>query len=146
MTIRSSRAAPADIARTLGLPAAAVEGPATFFADFTATRGGRSGTRSARREPERGRFRLAPGSALPGYCFSGPAALDAVDALAGPGLAAQLSGSAPRTSPPIPVACDTGVPVVTAGLLGGAQPWSVCPGVAASANPEDVLAEVETAV
>jgi len=35
--------------------------------------------------------------------------------------------------------------VVTAGLLGGSQPWSVWPGVAASANPEDVLAEVEAA-
>ncbi|KQR80094.1 NADH dehydrogenase [Arthrobacter sp. Leaf337] len=166
--LRSSRAAPADIARTLGLPAAAVEGPATFFADFTATRGARhvrvcaaaacfaatAGTHVAEVEAalgvhagsrsEDGSVSLQAVRCL-GYCFSGPAALDGVDALAGPGLAAQLGGSAPRTSPPIPVACDTGVPVVTAGLLGGSQPWSVWPGVAASANPEDVLAEVEAA-
>lgn len=39
--LRASGAVPADVARSLGLPAAAVEGPASFFADFSAPRGRR---------------------------------------------------------------------------------------------------------
>lgn len=166
--LRSTRAAPAEIARTLGLPAAAVEGPATFFADFSASRGARhvrvctaaacfaasGGAHVAEVEAalgvESGR-RSADGSVsiqavrCLGYCFSGPAALDGVDAYAGPGLAAQLRGKFPRTAPPIPVYSDSPVPVVTAGLLGASPPWSVWPGVAASGTPEDVLARVEAA-
>ena len=166
--LRSSRAAPAEIARTLGLPAAAVEGPASFFADFSAPRGARhvrvctaaacfaaaGGTHVAEVEAALGvetGSRSADGSVsiqavrCLGYCFSGPAALDGVDAYAGPGLAAQLRGSSPRTAPPIPVYCDSPVPVVTAGLLGASPPWSVWPGVAAAGTPEDVLGRVEAA-
>ncbi|MFP5310935.1 MAG: NADH-quinone oxidoreductase subunit F, partial [Actinomycetes bacterium] len=105
-----------------------------------------------------------------GFCYAGPAALDgaaldgavldgaaldgaALDgttadgaaAHAGPDLADQLRGAVPRTTPPIPVACSSPVPVVTAGLLGESQPWSVWPGLARSAAPADVLAAVETA-
>ncbi|BCW70361.1 NAD(P)H-dependent oxidoreductase subunit E [Arthrobacter sp. NicSoilB8] len=166
--LRTSRDAPAEIARTLGLPAAAVEGPASFFADFSAPRGARhvrvcaaaacfaasGGAHLAEVEAALGvetGSRSADGSVsiqavrCLGYCFSGPAALDGADACAGPGLAAQLQGSSPRAAPPIPVYNDAPVPVVTAGLLGGSPPWSVWPGVAASGTPEDVLARVETA-
>jgi NADH-quinone oxidoreductase subunit F len=40
---------------------------------------------------------------------------------------------------------DSPVPVVTAGLLGTAQPWSVWPGVVASGAPQDILGQVESA-
>lgn len=166
--LRNSLAAPAEIARTLGLPAAAVEGPASFFADFSTPRGARHvrvcaatacfaatggahvseveaalGVQAGSRS-EDGSVSLQAVRCL-GYCFTGPAALDGVDPHAGPELAAQLLGTAPRTAPPIPVASDTRVPVVTAGLLGDSRPWQVWPGVAASGTPGDVLAEVETA-
>jgi len=166
--LRSSSAAPAEIARTLGMPAAAVEGPASFFADFSAPRATRhvrvctaaacfaasGGAHLAEVEAALGveaGSRSADGAVsiqavrCLGYCFSGPAALDGVDACSGPGLAAQLRGASPRAAPPIPVYSDSPVPVVTAGLLGGSRPWSVWPGVATSAAPEDVLGRVEAA-
>lgn len=167
-TLRSSRAAPAEIARSLGLPAAAVEGPASFFADFSAPRGARhvrvcaaaacfaasGGGHVAEVEAalgvEAGSLRADGSVSLQavrclGYCYAGPAALDGAAAYAGPGMTDQLRGSLPRTAPPIPVYRDSPVPVVTAGLLGGSPPWSVWPGVAASGTPEDVLARVEAA-
>lgn len=166
--LRSSVAAPADIARTLGLPAAAVEGPASYFADFTAPRAARhvrvctaaacfaaaGGAHLAEVEAalgvEAGACSADGSVSLQavrclGYCFTGPAALDGVDPHAGPELAAQLLGAAPRTAPPIPVSCASPFPVVTAGLLGGLQPWQVWPDVAASGTPEDVLDRVEAA-
>lgn len=156
------------IAGNLGLPAAAVEGPASFFADFAAPHGARHvrvcsaaacfaatggahiaeveealGVRSGSRSRD-GSVSLQQVHCL-GYCFTGPAALDGVEAHTGRNLAAQLLGSASQTAPRIPVASVSRVPVVTAGVLGVSQPWSVWPGVAASASPGDVIAEVEAA-
>ena len=161
-------AASTGIARDLGLPAAAVEGPASFFADFTVSHGARhvrvctaaacfaatGGTHLAGVEAALGvqaGSRSGDGSVslqevhCLGYCYSGPAALDGGDAHAGPDLADQLRGTAPRTAPSIPAASNSRVPVVTAGILGESRPWSVWPGIAASAVPGDVLAQVEAA-
>jgi NADH-quinone oxidoreductase subunit F len=166
--LRSSRAAPAEIARTLGLPAAAVEGPASFFADVSAPRGDRhvrvcsaaacfAATGGAHVAEVEAALGVVAGTASAdgavslqavrglGYCLAGPAALDGDDPCSGADLAAQVIGSSPRTDPPIPVFCDSPVPVVTAGLLGASRPWSVWPGVAASAAPQDVLLRVEAA-
>lgn len=157
-----------NIAGNLKLPAAAVEGPASFFADFTVPHGTRhvrvctaaacfsatGGTHLAAVEAAVGvtaGSRSGDGSVslqevhCLGYCYSGPAALDGGEPHAGQDLADQLRGTAPRTAPPIPVASSGRVPVVTAGLLGESQPWSVWPGIAAAALPGDVLAEVESA-
>ncbi|AXJ10575.1 NAD(P)H-dependent oxidoreductase subunit E [Arthrobacter sp. PM3] len=166
--LRSSRTAPAEIAHMLGLPAAAVQGPASFFADFSAARGARhvrvctaaacfaasGGTHVAEveaalgveagRRSDDGSVSLQAVRCL-GYCFAGPAALDSEDAFAGAGLADQLRGSSPPAAPPIPVFTDSPVPVLTAGLLGASPPWSVWPGVAASGTPQDVLGQVEAA-
>ena len=166
--LRSSGAEPTAIARALGLPAAAVQGPASFFSDFSAPRGARhvrvctaaacfaatAGAHVAEVEAalgvETGR-RTADGSVSVqavrclGYCFAGPAALDGDQACAGADLAAQLRGESAPKAPPIPVHNDSPVPVVTAGLLGTAQPWSVWPGVVASGAPQDILGQVESA-
>ena len=166
--LRSSGAEPTAIARALGLPAAAVQGPASFFSDFSAQRGARhvrvctaaacyaatAGAHVAEVEAalgvETGR-RTADGSVsiqavrCLGYCFAGPAALDGDQACAGADLAAQLRGESAPKAPPIPVHNDSPFPVVTAGLLGTAQPWSVWPGVVASAAPGDVLVQVASA-
>jgi NADH-quinone oxidoreductase subunit F len=166
--LRTPDAAPTAISRALGLPAAAVEGPATFFADFSAPRGTRhvrvcaaaacfaatGGAHIAEVEAALGvetGSRSADGSVsiqavrCLGYCFAGPAALDGEEACAGADLAAQLRGASARKAPPIPVHSDSPVPVVTAGLVGAAPPWSVWPGVAASGTPGDVLSQVESA-
>jgi bidirectional [NiFe] hydrogenase diaphorase subunit len=166
--LRASDAAPTEIARSLGLPAAAVEGPASFFSDFAAPRGRRhvrvcgaaacfaasGGGHMAEVEAALGveaRSRSADGAVslqevrCLGYCFTGPAALDGEEACAGADLATQLQGSSPRNAPPIPVHSDSPVPVVTAGLLGVSQPWSVWPDVVASGAPDDVLSQVESA-
>ncbi|QCB98310.1 protein disulfide oxidoreductase [Arthrobacter sp. PAMC25564] len=160
-------AVPADVARSLGLPAAAVEGPASFFADFSAPRGRRHirvcgaaacfaatggrhvaevaavlGVGAGSRSPD-GTVSLQEVRCL-GYCFSGPAALDGGEACAGAGLAAQLQGLSPRHAPPIPVHSNSRVPVVTAGLLGTSQPWSVWPEAVASGSSEDVLSQVDS--
>ena len=111
--LRPPGAAPTAIARALGLPAAAVQGPASFFSDFSAPRGTRhvrvctaaacfaatAGAHVAEVEAalgvETGR-RAADGSVslqavrCLGYCFAGPAALDGDQACAGADLAAQL--------------------------------------------------------
>jgi NADH-quinone oxidoreductase subunit F len=166
--LRGSVTSPAGIARAIGLPAAAAEGPASFFADFSAPRGTRhiracgaaacfaasggrhmadveaalgveAGSRSAD-----GAVSLQEVRCL-GYCFGGPAALDGEDACAGADLAAQLEGSSPQKAPPIPVSCDSAFPVVTAGLLEASTPWSVWPEVVAAGTPEDVLSQVDSA-
>ena len=166
--LRSSGAEPTAIARALGLPAAAVQGPASFFSDFSAQRGARhvrvctaaacyaatAGAHVAEVEAalgvETGR-RTADGSVsiqavrCLGYCFAGPAALDGDQACAGADLAAQLRGESAPKAPPIPVHNDSPFPVVTAGLLGTAKPWSVWPGVVASAAPGDILVQVASA-
>lgn len=166
--LRKPGAASTAIARTLGLPAAAVRGPASFFADFSAQRGSRhvrvcaaaacfaasGGAHMAEVEAALGveaGSRSADGSVsiqavrCLGYCFAGPAALDGEEVRAGADLAAQLRGAAAAKAPPIPVHCDSPVPVVTAGLVGAARPWSVWPGVVASGAPGDVLRQVESA-
>ncbi|HSO90049.1 MAG TPA: NAD(P)H-dependent oxidoreductase subunit E [Arthrobacter sp.] len=166
--LRPPGAVPTAIARALGLPAAAVQGPATFFSDFTAQRGARhvrvctaaacfaatAGGHVAEVEAalgvETGR-RTADGSVsiqavrCLGYCFAGPAALDGEQACAGADLAAQLRGESAPKAPPIPVHNDSPVPVVTAGLVGMAQPWSAWPGVVASGTPQDILGQVASA-
>lgn len=166
--LRAADAAPAEIARTLGLPAAAVEGPASFFADFAAPRGRRhvrvcgaaacfaaTGGRhvadlsaalgvAADDRSEDGALSIQEVRCL-GYCFAGPAALDGEQACVGADLTDQLLGLSPRNDPPIPVHCDSPAPVVTAGLLGAAPPWSAWPDVVASGTPADVLAEVSSA-
>lgn len=166
--LRGSVTSPAEIARALGLPAAAAEGPASFFADFSAPHGTRHiracgaaacfaasggrhmaeveaalGVEAGSRSGD-GAVSLQEVRCL-GYCFGGPAALDGEDACAGPDLAAQLQGSSPRKAPPIPVSCDSAYAVVTAGLLGASTPWSAWPGVVAAGTPEDVLSQVESA-
>jgi bidirectional [NiFe] hydrogenase diaphorase subunit len=166
--LRGSVTSPAEIARALGLPAAAAEGPASFFADFSAPRGTRhiracgaaacfaasGGRHMAEVEAALGveaGCRSADGAVslqevrCLGYCFGGPAALDGEDACAGADLAAQLQGTSPRKTPPIPVYRDSAFPVVTAGLLGASTPWSAWPGVAAAGTPEGVLSQVESA-
>ncbi|MEV5053342.1 NAD(P)H-dependent oxidoreductase subunit E [Arthrobacter sp. LAR12-1-1.1] len=166
--LRTPDAAPAAIARALGLPAAAAEGPASFFADFSAPRGTRhvrvcgaaacfaaSGGRhmadveaalgvEAGSRSSDGALSLQEVRCL-GYCFCGPAALDGENACAGADLPAQLLGTSPQKAPPIPVYRDSTFSVVTAGLLGASTPWSVWPAVVASGTPEAVLSQVESA-
>ena len=166
--LRPPGAEPTAVARALGLPAAAVQGPASFFSDFSAPRGSRhvrvctaaacfaatAGAHVAEVEEALGveaGSRTADGSVsiqavrCLGYCFAGPAALDGDQACAGDDLAAQLRGESPAQAPPIPVHNDSPIPVLTPGLLGTAQPWSVWPGVLASGAPQDVLGQVESA-
>ncbi|WP_018774508.1 NAD(P)H-dependent oxidoreductase subunit E [Arthrobacter sp. 131MFCol6.1] len=166
--LRGSVTSPAEVARAIGLPAAAAEGPASFFADFSAPRGTRhiracgaaacfaasGGRHMAEVEAALGveaGSRSADGAVslqevrCLGYCFGGPAALDGEDACAGADLAAQLQGSSPRKAPPIPVSSDSAFPVVTAGLLEASTPWSAWPGVVAAGTPDDVLSQVESA-
>ncbi len=78
-----------------------------------------------------------------GYCYAAPAALDEEAPCAGADLVGQLLHRTPRNDPPVPVFCDSPVPVVTAGLLHEEEPWSVWPKAAASADPADVLDKVE---
>lgn len=166
--LRSPDAAPTAIARALGLPAAVVRGPASFFSDFSAQHGARhvrvctaaacfaatAGAHVAQVEAALGveaDGRSADGSVslqavrCLGYCFAGPAALDGEQARAGADLAAQLRGESARKAPPIPVHIDSPVPVLTAGLVGTAQPWSAWPGVVAAGAPQEVLGQVESA-
>ncbi|GAA1496091.1 NADH-ubiquinone oxidoreductase-F iron-sulfur binding region domain-containing protein [Paeniglutamicibacter kerguelensis] len=166
--LRSSDTVPAEIARSFGLPAAAVAGPASFFADFSAPRGRRhirvcgaaacfaaTGGRHVAEVEEAlgvGAGNRSMDGAVSvqevrclGYCFSGPAALDGETACAGADLAAQLQGLAPRRTPPVPVHNDSPVPVVTAGLLGASEPWSTWPNIVASGTSEDVLRQVDAA-
>jgi len=166
--LRAAGQTPAGIARTLGLPAAAVQGPATFFADFAAphaarhvrvcgaaacfaaSAGGHLAEVSAALGAGAG-SRSADGAVSVqevrclGYCYAGPAALDGDRARAGTDLAAQLLGQAPPRDPAAAIHCRSRVPVVTAGLAGTAQPWSVWPDIAAAGTPADVLAEVSAA-
>ena len=157
-----------QIAKDNGLPAAAVSGPATFYADFTAPHGRRhvrvcgaaactaasGGTQVADVEAalgvpvdtcrDDGEVSLQEVRCL-GYCYGGPAALDGDQACAGQDLAAQLSGTRPRRDPPITVQAACPQPVVTAGLVAGESSWSVWPEVVSKSDPADVLAEVEAA-
>jgi bidirectional [NiFe] hydrogenase diaphorase subunit len=157
-------AAPEEVARQLGLPAAAVKGPATFFADLATERAPRhvrvcgaaacfAATGGSHVADVAEALGVEPGQAGPngslqevrclGYCYAAPAALDGDEPCAGPGLADQLLGREPRNDPPIPVVCDSPVPVVTAGLLGEEEAWAVWPRTLARGDPSVVLDQVE---
>ena len=164
--LRGTDAVPAAVASALGLPAAAVEGPSSFFADFAAPRGtrhvrvcGAAACFAASAGTHLGEVATALG-AVPGavsvndggasvqevrclgYCYSGPAALEGDRPCAGGDLADQLLGRAPRQDPVAEVQCRSRVPVVTAGIVGGEQPWQAWPRIAASGTSRDVLAEI----
>jgi NADH-quinone oxidoreductase subunit F len=151
---------PATVARVAGeagLPAAHVYGAATYYADLRVRRtadhvrvcagtacfacAGAGGTESIARDArERGRS-LQRVRCL-GYCFAAPSALVGDDPHAGPDLAAQLAGRAPRRAPEIPVAAAVDDPVTLAGLLGeGPEAWSAWPRALARGGG-DVLEEV----
>jgi NADH:ubiquinone oxidoreductase subunit F (NADH-binding)/NADH:ubiquinone oxidoreductase subunit E len=144
-----------------GVPAAAVHGAATYYADLQ----GRRGTRHVRvcagtacfvasaggahiAEVERalgvkagqcaadGSVSLQAVHCL-GYCYAGPAALDGDTPCTGPDLAAQLTGSAPRTAAEIP-ARVVGGPM----LLDSRPEWSVWPLVLRDGGAERVRREV----
>jgi bidirectional [NiFe] hydrogenase diaphorase subunit len=157
-------AAPEDVARRLGLPAAAVQGPATFFADLATERAPRhvrvcgaaacfAATGGAHVAAVAEALGVEPGRAGPetslqevrclGYCYAAPAALDGKEPCAGPGLVDQLLGREARSDPPVPVVCDSPVPVVTAGLLGEEEAWAVWPRTLAKGDPAAVLEQVE---
>lgn len=158
---------PTEVARRRELPAAAVRGPATFFADlatpaasrhvrlctaaacFAATGGGRHladvttvlGVDGGGLSPD-GSTSLQPVRCL-GYCYAAPAALDGDAPCTGLGLAEQLAGTRARHDPEISVVCDSPVPVVTAGLLGAEESWAVWPRAVTSHDPAWVLGQVE---
>jgi bidirectional [NiFe] hydrogenase diaphorase subunit len=153
-----------EAAHRLELPAAAVEGPATFFADLATERAPRhvrvcgaaacfAATGGRHVDAVADALGVEPGRAGPtgslqevrclGYCYAAPAALDGAEACAGPDLADQLLGREPRNDPPVPVQCDSPVPVVTAGLLGEEEAWAVWPRTLARGDPSAVLGHVE---
>lgn len=158
---------PTTVARRRGLPAAAVRGPASFFADlaappaarhvrvctaaacFAATAGGRHvGAVTAALGTEDGGLSADGSTSLQhvrclGYCYAAPAALDGDDPCAGDQLAEQLAGTRARHDPEIPVVCDSPVPVVTAGLMGAEEPWAVWPRTVTTHDPAWVLGQVE---
>jgi NADH-quinone oxidoreductase subunit F len=138
-----------EVAARVGLPRAHVNGAASFYADLGfAPRGERhvrvcAGTacfaasggehisvvgRELGVEPgsasDDGSVSLEPVYCL-GYCYGGPAALDGERPCAGPDLASQLAGSAPRRDPEIPFASAVDDPVVLAGVTGADDdPWA----------------------
>lgn len=159
---------PVRTAAGLRVPAAAVRGPATFFADYSAPRAPRhvrlcgaaacraasGGTHVAEVEAGLGvavGSRSADGSVsiqevrCLGYCYGGPAALDGDEPCAGADVSAQLQGLSPRRDPVAEVHSRSRTPVVTAGLLGAGEPWAVWPTVVSTGSPDAVLAEVAAA-
>ncbi|MET9368827.1 NAD(P)H-dependent oxidoreductase subunit E [Streptomyces griseoflavus] len=158
------RWAPA-VASRFGLPAAAVLGPASYYADLSAPRGDRhvrvctatacfaagGGQHLAEVERELG---VTAHSASPrgdvsvqtvrclGYCYAGPAALDGGTPCTGATLPAQLAGREPARAPGIPAGDDTGDPVLLGGVLSGEPAWQVWPGTVSSGTPEAVRREV----
>ncbi|MXM64681.1 protein disulfide oxidoreductase [Streptomyces sp. HUCO-GS316] len=156
--------APAAAAR-VGLPAAAALGPAGYYADLAAPhsrRHVRVCTATACFAAQAGRhladvedaLGVVAGTASPdgsvsvqavrclGYCYAGPAALDRDVPCTGPTLAGQLAGHKPPRAPDIPVADDTGDPVLLGGVLAGEPGWRVWPGTVTAGSPEEVHGEV----
>ncbi|GLX98568.1 NAD(P)H-dependent oxidoreductase subunit E [Herbidospora sp. NBRC 101105] len=154
-----------EVARQVGLPAAAGLGPATFYADLAARHGrrhvrictaaacfaARAGRHLAEVEstlgvaadsvgPDR-RISLQTVRCL-GYCYAGPACLDGEAPCAGPDVADQLAGRIPPLVPPIPAADATGDPVVLAGVVAGESAWQVWPETVGVRTPEQIQAEV----
>lgn len=149
---------PTAVALGLGLPAAAVAGPASFFADFSAPRGlrqvrvcGAAACFAATAgEPVVGvETALGPevGTSVQtvhclGYCYAAPAALDGNAPCVGADRVDQLRGRAPRRDPAIPRLSASREPVVMAGLLGQSHAWSVWPGAVSAGDPGTVLRNV----
>ncbi|MFE0452372.1 NAD(P)H-dependent oxidoreductase subunit E [Streptomyces sp. NPDC058914] len=153
------------VAAHIGLPAAAALGPASYYADLAAPHGNRhvrvctatacfaatGGEHLADVERELG---VAAHTASPcgdvsvqavrclGYCYAGPAALDGDTPCTGASLPAQLAGREPPRAPEIPVADDTGDPVLLGGVLSGEPAWQVWSGTVASGTAEEVHREV----
>jgi len=153
------------VAADMGLPAAAALGPASYYADLAVPHGRRhvrvcaatacfaaeAGQHLTEVEHELG---VTVGMASPdggtslqavrclGYCYAGPAALDGDTPHAGPALAGQLAGREPPRAPAIPVADDTGDPVLLGGVVAGALPWQVWPHVVTAGTPDEVQLEV----
>ncbi|KAB1139866.1 protein disulfide oxidoreductase [Streptomyces luteolifulvus] len=153
------------VAVHVGLPAAAALGPAGYYADLAAPhsrRHVRVCTATACFAAQAGRHLAAvedalgvvAGTASPdgsvsvqavrclGYCYAGPAALDRDVPCTGPTLAGQLAGHKPPRAPDIPVADDTGDPVLLGGVLAGEPGWRVWPGTVTAGTPEEVRREV----
>jgi NADH:ubiquinone oxidoreductase subunit F (NADH-binding) len=79
-----------------------------------------------------------------GCCYAGPTALYDDELCAGPNLTAQLAGAVERHAPPIPVSAAVQEPVVLAGILGDARPWSVWHALARTPDgAEQVLQALE---
>lgn len=156
--------APAVAAR-VGLPAAAALGPASYYADLAVPHSDRhirvcaatacfaagGGGHLAEVERELG---VAAHTASPrgdvsvqavrclGYCYAGPAALDGDTPCTGVTLPAQLAGREPPLAPEIPVADDTGDPVLLGGVLSGEPTWEVWSRTVSSGTPDEVHREV----
>ncbi|MDW4909244.1 NAD(P)H-dependent oxidoreductase subunit E [Streptomyces sp. ADMS] len=153
------------VAAQVGLPAAAALGPASYYADLTATHSRRhvrvcaatacfaaqAGRHLADVENALG---VIPATASPdgdvsmqavrclGYCYAGPAALDGDTPCTGPTLTGQLTGREPPQAPDIPLTDDTGDPVLLGGVLSGEPAWQVWPGTVTTGTPDEVLDEV----
>lgn len=123
---------PEEAALELGLPTAAVTGPASFFADLSTPKGPRhvracgaaacfAATSGTHAERVRAAIGGRAGTSVQavhclGYCYAAPAALDGNEACVGPDAVDQLLGTAPRADPPIPWHSHSREPVVMAGL------------------------------
>lgn len=150
-----------EVARRLGLPAAAGLGPATFYADLAAGHGPRHvrvcnaaacfAARAGRHLLDvENALGVAANSADPragvslqtvrclGYCYASPACLDGDTACTGPTVADQLRGLEPPRDPAIPAADTTGDPVV----LAGGPPWQVWQEAVATRERQEIQAEV----
>ncbi|TWD84596.1 NADH:ubiquinone oxidoreductase subunit F (NADH-binding) [Kribbella amoyensis] len=166
--LAGDRTPAAGIAQQSGLPAVAGTGPATFYPNFSVPRGSRhvracgaaactAASGGTHLEAISARLGLPVDSCDPagavslqevrclGYCYSGPAALDGDQPLAGADLAAQLVGEAPPHDPPIPVRAACPSPVVTAGLVAAEPAWAVWPEAVNRHDPAEITAAVASA-
>ncbi|WP_020522366.1 NAD(P)H-dependent oxidoreductase subunit E [Catelliglobosispora koreensis] len=153
-----------DLARVLEVPVAVVHGAASYYADFAGRWGRRhirvctgtacfaaSGGGGHVRDVENavqvtvggcsadGEVSLQGVHCL-GYCYAGPAALDGETPCAGPDLAAQLAGQAPRKAPAVPVSV-----LSHPSLIDSAPPWTAWSQVRSSGGKYQVLREVAVA-
>ncbi|MEU9759019.1 NAD(P)H-dependent oxidoreductase subunit E [Streptomyces sp. NPDC047987] len=164
-TANSPEAWAPAVAGGFGLPAAAALGPARYYADLDVPHGRRhvrvceatacfaaqAGRHLTDVEHQLG---LPAGTVSPdgetslqavrclGYCYAGPAALDRESVCAGPTLADQLARREPPRAPEIPVADDTGDPVLLGGALAGEPPWQVWPRMVTVGSPDEVQLQV----
>ncbi|NUU22778.1 MAG: protein disulfide oxidoreductase, partial [Streptomycetaceae bacterium] len=154
-----------QVATDLGLPSAAGLGPASYYADLSASTGRRhvrvctaAACFAARGGRHRAEVEEACGVAVGGvgadgavslqevrclgYCYTGPAALDGGTACTGATLADQLAGREPPRAPEIPAADATGDPVLLGGILGEEGGWEVWPAVVVAGDRDGVQTEV----